>query len=208
MATTTNYSWSTPDDTALVKDGASAIRTLGSSVDTTLFSVTGGKNVGLQYITSVSLTGASVQINNCFSSAYDNYSLVFNGVVGSTGAGLVVRIGDSTVSTGYYLCQISGQSAYTGTTAIAANVNNGAQYEPGITFDGTARAGGIMTVESPFLSFITTIQSHGTDSRTGGAGNRTVSGFLNNTNSYTGIYIAPSGGTFSGGTVRIYGYRN
>lgn len=36
MATTTNYSWTTPDDTGLVKDGASAIRTLGSSVDTTL----------------------------------------------------------------------------------------------------------------------------------------------------------------------------
>lgn len=35
MATTTNYSWSTPDDTALVKDGAAAIRTLGSSIDTT-----------------------------------------------------------------------------------------------------------------------------------------------------------------------------
>jgi hypothetical protein len=36
MATTTNYSWTTPDDTALVKDGAAAIRTLGSSVDTTV----------------------------------------------------------------------------------------------------------------------------------------------------------------------------
>ena len=36
MATTTNYSWVTPDDTSLVKDGASAIRTLGSSVDTTV----------------------------------------------------------------------------------------------------------------------------------------------------------------------------
>jgi hypothetical protein len=35
MATTTNYAWETPDDTDLVKDGAAAIRTLGSSVDTT-----------------------------------------------------------------------------------------------------------------------------------------------------------------------------
>ena len=35
MATTTNYSWTTPDDTDLVKDGAAAIRTLGSSIDTT-----------------------------------------------------------------------------------------------------------------------------------------------------------------------------
>ena len=35
MATTTNYGWTTPDDTALVKDGAAAIRSLGTSVDTT-----------------------------------------------------------------------------------------------------------------------------------------------------------------------------
>jgi hypothetical protein len=35
MATTTNYSWTTPDDTALVKDGASAIRSLGTAIDTT-----------------------------------------------------------------------------------------------------------------------------------------------------------------------------
>jgi hypothetical protein len=35
MATTTNYGWTTPNDTDLVKDGAAAIRTLGSSVDTT-----------------------------------------------------------------------------------------------------------------------------------------------------------------------------
>ncbi|NBV75994.1 MAG: hypothetical protein EBR59_08580 [Methylococcaceae bacterium] len=37
MATTTNYGWDTPDDTDLVKDGAAAIRTLGSSIDTTVF---------------------------------------------------------------------------------------------------------------------------------------------------------------------------
>lgn len=35
MATTTNYGWTTPDDTALVKDGAAAIRSLGTAVDTT-----------------------------------------------------------------------------------------------------------------------------------------------------------------------------
>jgi hypothetical protein len=35
MATTTNYGWTTPDDTALVKDGAAAIRSLGTSIDTT-----------------------------------------------------------------------------------------------------------------------------------------------------------------------------
>lgn len=37
MPTTTNYGWTTPADTDLVKDGAAAIRTLGSAIDTTVF---------------------------------------------------------------------------------------------------------------------------------------------------------------------------
>ena len=39
MATTTNYSWTTPDNSGLVKNGASDIRTLGSAVDTSLWNV-------------------------------------------------------------------------------------------------------------------------------------------------------------------------
>lgn len=42
MATTTNFGWSTPDDTDLVKDGALAIRTLGSAIDTSLVDLKGG----------------------------------------------------------------------------------------------------------------------------------------------------------------------
>ena len=42
MASTTNFNWSTPDDTSLVKDGAAAIRTLGSSIDTTMAELKGG----------------------------------------------------------------------------------------------------------------------------------------------------------------------
>jgi hypothetical protein len=53
MATTTNYSWVTPDDTSLVKDGASAIRTLGSSVDTTVKALNPGTTAGdLDYYTA------------------------------------------------------------------------------------------------------------------------------------------------------------
>jgi len=37
MPTTTNYGWTTPADTDLVKDGAAAIRTLGTAIDTTVF---------------------------------------------------------------------------------------------------------------------------------------------------------------------------
>jgi hypothetical protein len=53
MATTTNYSWSTPDDTALVKDGAAAIRTLGSSADTTVKALNPGTTAGdIDYYTT------------------------------------------------------------------------------------------------------------------------------------------------------------
>lgn len=42
MATTTNFGWETPDDTDLVKDGASAIRTLGQAIDTSMADLEGG----------------------------------------------------------------------------------------------------------------------------------------------------------------------
>jgi len=37
MATSTNYGWSEPDNTSLVKDGAQAMRTLGNAIDTSLW---------------------------------------------------------------------------------------------------------------------------------------------------------------------------
>lgn len=35
MPTTTNYGWTTPADTDLVKNGANAMRTLGTQIDQT-----------------------------------------------------------------------------------------------------------------------------------------------------------------------------
>ena len=42
MASTTNFGWATPDNTGYVKDGALAIRTLGSAIDTSLVDLKGG----------------------------------------------------------------------------------------------------------------------------------------------------------------------
>lgn len=72
MPTTTNNGWTIPADTDLVRNGASAIRTLGSAIDTSLGkvaytsftpSITGtgsGWNLG----TSSTSTGRYVQIGN------------------------------------------------------------------------------------------------------------------------------------------------
>ena len=63
MATTTNYSWTTPDDTDLVKDGAAAIRTLGSSVDTTTKALNPSTTLGdIEYHSSTADTNTRLGI--------------------------------------------------------------------------------------------------------------------------------------------------
>jgi hypothetical protein len=65
MATTTNYGWTTPDDTALVKDGAAAIRTLGSSVDTTTKALNPSTTLGdIEYRSSTSNTTTRLGIGS------------------------------------------------------------------------------------------------------------------------------------------------
>jgi len=71
MATTTNYAWETPDDTDLVKDGASAIRTLGSSIDSTVFSgltkATINSQTGTTYTLVLADAGKTIDLNNASS---------------------------------------------------------------------------------------------------------------------------------------------
>jgi hypothetical protein len=63
MATTTNYNWSTPDDTSLVKDGAAAIRTLGSSIDTTTKALNPSTTLGdIEYRSSTANTNTRLPI--------------------------------------------------------------------------------------------------------------------------------------------------
>jgi hypothetical protein len=100
MATTTNYSWVTPDDTSLVKDGASAIRTLGSSVDTTLKALSPGTTAGdVDYYTAAT-TKARLAI-------------------GTTGQVLTVAAGVpswSTVAAGAYTQLATGSLSSTSTS--------------------------------------------------------------------------------------------
>jgi hypothetical protein len=65
MATTTNYGWTTPNDTYLVKDGAAAIRTLGSSVDTTTKALNPSTTLGdIEYRSSTANTNTRLGIGS------------------------------------------------------------------------------------------------------------------------------------------------
>jgi hypothetical protein len=145
MATTTNYGWDTPDDTDLVKDGAAAIRTLGSSADTTVKNLNPGTTAGdLDYYTSgtakarlgIGTAGQVLKVNSgatapewgAAGAAATAYTLINTGGTALTGAGTV------TVSSigGYndyliYVEDASGSNADT-TFTLRFNSDTGNNY--------------------------------------------------------------------------------
>jgi len=79
MATTTNYGWTTPDDTALVKDGAAAIRSLGTAIDTSMNTALGTRKSGLVLLNTTSFSAvASQSVNNIFTTTYDSYKIILD----------------------------------------------------------------------------------------------------------------------------------
>jgi hypothetical protein len=100
MATTTNYGWTTPDDTALVKDGAAAIRTLGSSVDTTTKNLNPSTTLGdIEYRSSTANVNTRLGIGST-----GNVLTVSGGVPvwsAPAGGGKVLQVVSTTYSTGF-----------------------------------------------------------------------------------------------------------
>lgn len=77
MANTTNFNWPTPNDTDLVKDGASAIRSLGSAIDTSMLDLKGGT-------TGQVLSKASNTDMDFTWTEQDDTTLSFNAQTGTT----------------------------------------------------------------------------------------------------------------------------
>lgn len=86
MATTTNFNWPTPNDTDLVKDGASAIRSLGSSIDSSFVDLKGGT-------TGQVLSKASGTDLDFTWTEQDDTTLSFNAQTGTTYTLLAADLG-------------------------------------------------------------------------------------------------------------------
>jgi hypothetical protein len=198
MATTTNYSWTTPDNTAYVKDGASAIRTLGSSVDSTLFTALGGAYAGMRLIKKQTVgTGvSSITVTDAFSATYDNYKIIYAGYVNSGGgAAVYLRTGADTVNynTNAIVISTSGVvSAVTGITNFTT-----------INYTSTAQGQIDLDVYQPFKAAQTVIQNRSyqpTQIFIGG-------GINGNATSGTSFNLtAQASQTFTGGVIYVYGY--
>jgi hypothetical protein len=99
MANTTNYNWETPDDTDLVKDGALAIRTLGSSIDTTTKALNPSTTLG-----DIEYRSATANTNTRLAIGTTGQVLTVSGGVPSWaspagGGGKVLQVVNATVTT-------------------------------------------------------------------------------------------------------------
>jgi hypothetical protein len=211
MATTTPiYGFDVPTSTDYVKDGATAIETLGDDVDAMLGVALNSKlHAGLVLIKSQAVTTgvSSVTITSAFSATYDAYKIIFSGIQTSSGVGCTIALSGST--SGYYSSDIASGAYTTASGTLSFNcINNGSFWNANvISSNGTTQASGAtIEIQNPFNSTSTTIQSNGSDARTNGSGLRIMTGYHSAATSYTDFVFACGGTTFQGGRISVYGY--
>jgi len=144
MATTTNFGWATPDDSANVKDGAAAIRSLGTAIDTSLLDLKGGTtgqtltkatNTDMDFTWATPATGGGytviasgnfptnvtrVDLTGIPDTYVDLYLVMENPFTTQNTQQFYIRPNNNTTSASYYLqTQNSGSTTFTNSTSNA-----------------------------------------------------------------------------------------
>jgi hypothetical protein len=230
MATTTNYGWTTPDDTALVKDGASAIRTLGSSVDTTTKALNPSTTLGdIEYRSSTANTNTRLAIGTTgqvltvaggvpswatASAAAKSYTLINTGGTSLNGSStqisslsgydyLFVHIDSATVNAGANVR--FRMNADTGSNYYAASGDGDTN---AMTFVSTT-GGSAGTATEHFIVIdaanSTGVKPFSYSALPAGGATSSGAGYYGGTSVISSFTAIASAGSFTGGTIKIYG---
>jgi hypothetical protein len=229
MATTTNFGWATPDDTDLVKDGAAAIRTLGSSIDTSFVDLKGGTTG--QTLTKTSNTDLD------FTWATPGGGFTFSQVASTSLSGnSTITFNSLTYNYLFLAIEAATLTSDGGNVYVELNGNTGNNYAfQGVRFNNNGGTLGIVSYQNagagPATSFLMAEEMYdspalsgtfwitgasGTGYKVGnilaGTGNST--GFqrqilrniyYKNTTAVTSLSLKLSSSTFDGGTAILYG---
>jgi len=154
-------------------------------------------NSGLVFVSSTTIGTAvsSVTVSNCFSNTFTNYKIVAHGGIGSSLQAMSMVLTGSVVS--YY--QILAYWAYAGGAASSIGVSNASQW----TYIG--ESGDSNTIDIDILGPNTAKFTQFAGNYIGSVAG-TIAGYHGVASAFTGFTIA-TGGTMTGGTITVYGYR-
>ena len=169
------------------------------SITTCTVSSTGGTAATASNgVITIGNGNTALTISNALSADFDNYVIRISG--GGTDANRQGYLQLGATTSGYAYQLLFGSY---GNTAQAVGLTAQAQWD--YSFVGnTTSLNGIIDLTSPFLAERSFYQAVWVQSDTAGRSQ----GFLSDTTSYSSFKLSLSGGSFTGGTVRVYGLRN
>ena len=224
MATTTpNFGWSVPTSSDLVKNGATAIETLGDSIDASLVDLKGGTtgqvlakatgtdmdftwstaaSGGMTVLASGSLSGSSVVLSS-ISGSYNNLQLVLRDYYMSTNATISLKV--NAIVNYNLIRDLVSSSTITrdgltgnGTFPLAYNNIATSDNDSATTVNIYDYASSVNKNINALISYTNTSAAKDFMSYNGNA-------VMNA--SVTSITLATTAGTFSGGTYILYGVK-
>ena len=161
--------------------------------------------VGLWLVKSQAVgTGvSSVTVTGAFSADYDNYRILWTGGTSSSATSLKTVLGSA--NTGYYHWMTYGAYNTGAAAPNASGQNNVSQFS---WVGGGDSNGAISDFElfDPFETKNTFMKAMGFYASFANAGFN--AGVLKTSTSYSAFTLSADAGTMTGGTIRVYGYRN
>jgi len=158
-------------------------------------------DIGLWKIKSQTIGSAvsSQAVTSVFSSTYDHYFVTVVGGAGSTNVELRIQLGATTTNYKYQLLYGSfANSALAEGSTTAANV-------PYCGYATTNGSSALVRISNPNRAMRTTVDAPYFGPGGTNAGN--VTGLIDNTTQYTDFTLVIAGGTMTGGTITVYGWK-
>jgi hypothetical protein len=220
MATTTpNFGWAVPTSSDLVKNGATAIETLGDSIDASMVDLKGGTTGqvlakatntdmdftwttstagGMTLLSTTALTGASVTVSS-ISTSYNDLKLVFENVYSATDAVFIQTRFNADTGNKYayqfYNTQDAGvRSGNTVGYIEVSKVRNSS---------GNSTSGYMLISDYNNINSVPGTMSFNYNLTHTQGGSFTY----NNAAAITSVTVFMSSGNISGGTLKIYGVK-
>jgi hypothetical protein len=206
--TTTNYGFDIPQSTDLVKDGATAIATLGQDIDTAMNTALGTKKAGMVLLNTTSFSGVSSQaVTSIFSSTYKNYKIILNITSVTSDCSIFIKMrSGATDSSASYTSNRAQVINGTVSGAYGSPETNGFFIFNPDTAVGSGYYNASIDLSNPFESLTTTAQVFSVGLNQTGSYFLNLGGTLHElSNSYDSLNVLTSAGNMTG-SIRVYGY--